>query len=156
MERNGLRWQAYYCPANGFGERDNDKLWNFSPGKYRIVGYAMTLPGTTSLAETNWNQTPFPWPAAGAGVVPPEPPAERVLLADVTISRPGQTDEINRRRNTYLNIAGGYEKPFRTSHIAGSMPVGGGVCMLDGHVEWRRFDDIRVRTVGTSSPVFWW
>ncbi len=46
-------------------------------------------------------------------------------------------------------------KAHRTSHMAGFLPAGGNLAMLDGHVEWRKFDDMHVRAAG-SGPVFWW
>jgi prepilin-type processing-associated H-X9-DG protein len=37
------------------------------------------------------------------------------------------------------------------------LPAGGNVGMLDGHVEWRVFPQMHVRTPqGSGTPVFWW
>lgn len=38
--------------------------------------------------------------------------------------------------------------------MAGRLPAGGNLLFLDGHVAWRRFQEMRIRTVG--EPAFWW
>ncbi len=152
----GANWLPWYCPGSGFSEKDNLALWNYCPGNYRVSGYAMTFADTATLARTNWNRSTDPRPGfISIGYIPP-PPHDIVLLADLTISQPGQIDENNRAANSYLGIAGAYSKPFRTAHLEGQLPLGGNVAMLDGHAEWRMFPNMRVRTVGTTSPVFWW
>jgi prepilin-type processing-associated H-X9-DG protein len=155
LETNGTKWQIWYCPGtwSAFSYRDNSQLWNFSPGSYHVLGYAMTFTNTSTLASTNCNSS---MPTKPNLVAHPTSPTDVVLLADLTISQPGQNNEANRAANTYANIQGGYSKPFRTSHMGGALPAGGNVCMLDGHVEWRRFEKMQVRTVGSASPVFWW
>jgi len=78
-------------------------------------------------------------------------------MADAVISRPKEDDEVNRGGNTYVNIKGGYAKPHQTAHLSGRLPAGGNVGMLDGHVEWRPFMQMHVRTDSSSLyPVFWW
>ena len=78
-------------------------------------------------------------------------------MADTTMSRPGQISVINRAANTYTGIQGGYIKQHRTSHMEGRLPQGGNLGMLDGHVEWRRFNLMYPRTaLSSGSPVFWW
>jgi prepilin-type processing-associated H-X9-DG protein len=41
--------------------------------------------------------------------------------------------------------------------MAGKVPAGGNVGMLDSHVEWRKFQQMLPRTDPSSgAPVFWW
>lgn len=156
--------KVFYCPSSGFSDEDNWNLWNYEtnqlPNSYRVVGYAMTFPGTATVLFTNQNPslTPQSVTDTNSGVVfPAWPPSERVLMADATISQPRDADEINRWLNTYFNVKGGYQKVHRTSHLGKNIPLGGNLAMLDGHVEWRKFDTMRARTDPTSSnPVFWW
>lgn len=83
---------------------------------------------------------------------PPPPLTDRVLMADATMSSPGQTSINNRAANSYVGIMGGYKKLHRTSHVNG-----GNLGMLGGHVEWRKFINMHPRTaVGSEDPVFWW
>jgi prepilin-type processing-associated H-X9-DG protein len=144
-----------YCPA--FPDQDNDTLWNFVTNGFRVIGYAMTFPGTASVTVTNENPSIIPQPIKYVTIeLPPPLPSDRVLLADATISQPGQNNPASRYTYTYTGIQGGWSKPHRTSHMAGRLPSGGNVGMLDGHLEWRKFILMQPRTDPTGSPVFWW
>ena len=164
----GNTWKVFYCPDSGFTDIDNSNLWYFVPpvngasekGDFHVIGYAQTFPGTASLAMTN--QNPSIVPTAITDPItkisyPPPSPTDRVLMADATISKPGQTSLINRYANNYTDIVGGYVKHHRTSHMEGPLPAGGNLGMLDGHVEWRKFGQMLPRTTsGSGDPVFWW
>ena len=159
MAQNDQR-RVFYCPCSGFSEEDNVNLWNLTD-LYRVIGYAMTFPGTASVLFTNQNPGLLPQsttdPQTGITYTAPAA-AERVLMADATISQRHDADEANRWLNTYINVKGTYTKPHRTSHLdKKNYPAGGNVCTLDGHVEWRAFMKMRVRTDATSNQaVFWW
>lgn len=163
----GGQWRSFYCPDSGFTDVDNSNLWWYAPpagpnekGAFHVIGYAQTFPGTASLAPTNANPSMIPTGLTDPTTqitYPPPIPTDRVLMADSTISKPGQTSIINRGANQYTGIQGGYKKLHRTSHLVGTMPEGGNVGMLDGHVEWRKFYLMYPRTsTGSGSPVFWW
>ena len=65
-------------------------------------------------------------------------------------------DEKNRGNNIYTGLTGS-QVPQRTAHLSGSTPAqpsGGNIAMLDGHVEWRSFNLMHVRT--TAYAYFWW
>jgi prepilin-type N-terminal cleavage/methylation domain-containing protein len=156
-----------YCPANGFTKDDFLAQWNEfistppTTNDYRVIGYAMTFPGTACVLVTNQNVSIIPQPIfdpeRGAFYAAPAP-ADRVLTADATISKPGEANVAVRSLNTYVGINGAYVKPHRTAHVNGTYPSGGNLGMLDGHIEWRRFQDMYPRTDETLSgtPVFWW
>jgi prepilin-type N-terminal cleavage/methylation domain-containing protein len=162
-------WRVFYCPDSGFTEQDNSNLWYFVPppagatdlkGFFHVMGYPATFPGTASLADTNANPSMVPMPLTDPATkvsYPPPLPTDRVLMADATMSHPGQVSVNNRGANVYINIQGGYSKLHRTSHLNGAMPDGGNEGMLDGHVEWRKFRLMLPRDKSDSgSPVFWW
>jgi prepilin-type N-terminal cleavage/methylation domain-containing protein len=161
MTKNGSQRNIMYCPA--FPEQNNTELWSFVPPStpngddgFRVIGYAQTFPGTASLVPTNENRTILPQSITyGPNIYPPESTSERVLWADSTVSQPGQANTNNRAANTYMNIQGGWSKLHRTSHMAGKLPSGGNVGMLDGSGRWRKFPSMVPRTQG-GSPVFWW
>ena len=148
MIQNGATRQIMYCPASP--ERNDDVLWNFA-SNFRVLGYALTLPGGENTVATNLNPSMLPNALSVS---------ERVLLADATLSL--GNNEVDRAGNTYLNIWGGYSdthpkgwgKLNRTSHLAGTMPAGGNLTMLDGHVEWRKFATMHPRCL--VQPFFWW
>jgi len=162
-------WKVFYCPCCGLSDEDNLYLWNFSTNNpnpkycYRVVGYAMTFPGTSTVLFSNQNPSLLPQSMTdtNTGITyPPPVTSERVLLADAVISQPHDGDETNRQLNTYVHIKGGDSHTVwqRTSHIdSKNFPTGGNLGMLDGHVEWRKFMQMSVRTDPTSEyPVFWW
>jgi len=160
MTQNGAQRHIMYCP--GFPDQDNDVLWNFHPppatDAFRVIAYPQTFPGTVSINATNYNPSIIPNAIKYATIILPAPlPTERVLVADATISQPGQYNTNNRYANTYVGINGGWSKPHRTSHLDAKLPAGGNVGMLDGHAVWRRFTSMVPRTdSGSGSPVFWW
>jgi prepilin-type N-terminal cleavage/methylation domain-containing protein/prepilin-type processing-associated H-X9-DG protein len=162
LVNSGTQRHVMYDP--GFPEQDNDQLWSFALNTanpamgFRVVGYAMTFPGTATLIKTNENASLIPTSIQYANQTLPPPPApERVLMACATVSKPGQASLKNRAANTYTGIQGGWTKPHRAAHLNGAMPTGGNVSMLDGHAEWRKFPAMLPRTeVNSGSPVFWW
>jgi prepilin-type N-terminal cleavage/methylation domain-containing protein len=156
MLQSGAQRHVFYCP--GFPDQDTDELWNFVTNTFRVIGYGQTFPGTASLSRTNENPSIVPQAISyGIYQYPPPSPSERVLLADATISQPGQANVNSRGSYTYVNVQGGWSKKHRTSHMNGKYPSGGNVGMLDGRVTWRKFAVMLPRTdVGSGSPVFWW
>src|SRR5262245_45125991 len=89
LERYGAPWKVLYCPgsAPNFDDQANLQLYNYIPNNVRVVGYALTFPGTFTVASTNQNPTlEPPLVQVGFGVFKRELAAQRVLLADVTIS----------------------------------------------------------------------
>jgi prepilin-type N-terminal cleavage/methylation domain-containing protein len=161
MTQNGAQRKIMYCPS--FKEQENDTLWGdaktgFAKTGYRVLGYATTFPGTASLLPTNQNLTILPEPIKDPSTRithPPPSPSDRVLLADSTISKPGQNNPALRDTYQYTGIKGGWAELHRTAHLNGAIPAGGNVVMLDNHVEWRKFIRMSPRTSG-SAPVFWW
>ena len=163
--------KSCYCPGTNppFTEEDNVNLWNYgAAGGYRVLGYALTLDNTAALIKTNANPTIHPQPVQyGPILIPPGPSTDRALIADATISNTGQHDESKRfdPSYSYANITtGSYSKPHLSAHLKGRVPAGGYLGMLDGHVEWRKFEKMHVRGYGGagggldngSCPTFWW
>ncbi len=79
-------------------------------------------------------------------------PSKAIIAADATMS---QGDNERRRAvNNYTKVRGGWKKDHSSPHLNGQMPEGGNVLYMDMHVDWKRFDDMIVRTTG--GPCFWW
>ena len=113
----------------------------------------MTFPGTATLMATNENFTVTPQAIrSGSSFLPAPPASDRILLADATISH--NNNQVNRTANGYTGIQGGWSKLHRSPHLNSNLPSGGNLGMLDGHVEWRKFNLMQVRTV--QYPYFWW
>lgn len=168
MVQGGVTPLIFFCKGCGFTKADFYAQWNefisnpATTNDYRVVGYAMTFPGTASVLATNQNTSILPQPITdpNTGAYYPAPSAsERVLAADATISKPTDADTVNRTWNVYVNIKGAYVKLHQTAHLNGTYPAGGNLGMLDGHVEWRKFEYMYPRTdttLGGDVPVFWW
>lgn len=173
LVRYGGKRNILYCPS--YWKQSGDANWAFgSPGQtnemgnenaggFRVLGYAFAFPGPNIAASmvrmTNITESynPRPWYIDGVGMYEPGP-AKRVIAADATLSvgdtggdRPfGQ----NRHQNRYTKVQGGSSILHDTPHMKGSVPAGGNLLFLDGHAEWRRFEEMVVRTqIGMP---FWW
>jgi|ERR1035437_1152612 prepilin-type N-terminal cleavage/methylation domain-containing protein len=148
---SGTQRHVMYDP--GFPDQDNDILWSFVQGSFRVIGYAMTFPGTASVMITNQNPSMIPQAITyGAITYPPASPTDRPLLACATISY--NNNVANRNGNMYTGIDGGWNKPHRTAHLNGILPAGGNVGKLDGSARWVKFPVMVPRT--TAYPYFWW
>ena len=168
--KNGGRRSILYCP--GFPKQNADELWRFTTGQnaeeatenatgYRVIGYAVAF--TNSGRVIISNQVPsFNPPPIRLGNVELNPgPSERILTADAILSI--GNNQQNRAANRYSGILGGWEvrgvrQPHSSAHLTGKVPKGGNLLALDGHVEFRKFEKMIVRTRDNTgdTPAFWW
>ncbi|MGH7969858.1 MAG: prepilin-type N-terminal cleavage/methylation domain-containing protein [Limisphaerales bacterium] len=161
LVQQGALWKVFYCPSTSprFSELDDYNLWYvFATNSFHVNGYATTQPGTPELATSNVNVRIYPEPIQIGPITAMPMSSDRVLIADATISRPGQNNEAQRfsPAYNYTDVQGGYTKLHTTPHLNGRYPDGGNLGMIDGHVEWRRFQLMHVRTLPTGNPTFWW
>jgi prepilin-type N-terminal cleavage/methylation domain-containing protein/prepilin-type processing-associated H-X9-DG protein len=162
--KNGGSRDILYDP--GFSKQDNDTLWSWTTGVtnqvddkanatgYRVSGYAFAFKGSGRVLATNITEglNAAPWKMRDGSSYDPGP-AARVEAACGTLCT-GQNQK-DPTRNNYTQVMGGWVKPHSTAHLAGKIPSGGNVLMLDGHGEWRKFQSMVIRTDGTD-PAFWW
>jgi prepilin-type N-terminal cleavage/methylation domain-containing protein/prepilin-type processing-associated H-X9-DG protein len=164
----GAGRQQMYCPANE--NQNQDGLWNYGLPSFRVVGYAFVLTGSTTIAQDDQNTVPSAHTIlldgtdltlGSAGTQYPINPSRRVMVADAILSSVGGFGLATPTRQTitdWNSIAGGYIGPppgfkHRTSHLNGTLPAGGNVGMLDGHVQWNPYTNIYCHT---ATPGFWW
>ena len=173
MLRNGATRNIMYCPA--FPKQNNDVLWGgangFGGSQYRVIGYAQTFAPSPAFAASytliwsNCNASmisvPLKNPTSGVTIAAVSS-SDKVLVADATISLAGQNNFAARNTYTFTKIAGGWDTVsgnrgdlHETPHMNGRFPAGGNQVMLDGHGEWRKWNDMRPRTQG-GAPGFWW
>jgi prepilin-type N-terminal cleavage/methylation domain-containing protein/prepilin-type processing-associated H-X9-DG protein len=149
LNRYGAPQEVMYCPGTAprFTDDDNEALYEYyAPGSIHVLGYVHTLPGGELIA-TNINSTLTPQTITIGPVKLPAPlPSQRVLVADATIQIPPN--------GSFTFVQGGFGKPHTSPHLIGNLPAGGNLGMLDGHVEWRKFQDMQIRSA--SGPFFWW
>lgn len=160
LAQHSVTRKIMYDP--GFPEMNQDGLWNFvgnDPAHpYRVIGFAMTFPGTASVSETNWNRRLTPQPiTVGANTFPAPNPSDRVLVAGAVISDRAENDPAQRNSYHYTGIMGGFTPlPHRSAHLTKQIPAGDNVAMLDGSTRWRKFTEMSPRTEDPVSPTFWW
>jgi len=167
MVQNGLEWKSFYDPgtAGRFDWTDDQSLWNSSnvvgqvPNTLHVIGYAMGFGGSNSvLSLPNQNKTllpePIPLYSFPGSPTYTTPLSQRVLMACATISASANTTYANRYTDNYTKIQGGYIKPHTSPHLNGQFSAGGNVGFKDGHVEWRKFDNMQPRAA--SGIGFWW
>lgn len=159
LERYGTPPERMFCPGTAprFTPANNEELYEYyAPGHIHVIGYAPTLPGSPTLLSTNVNSTitpqPLKPPAFGtAYTVAPQPASQRVLAADATIRQPTISPP-----PSYVLIQGAYRLPHICPHLDGFIPAGGNVVMLDGHVQWRNFSQMQLRTTTSAQTYFYW
>jgi len=174
VSAGGLQWGSFYCPGTSwrFDQTDNQYLWNCqyingqSPYGLHVIGYALAFSGPASRlkpADQNTTILPEKTPNPINTLLPPVTVnlSDRVLMADATISVSSATTYPNRYKDVYNIVPGGYQppgwptpKPHTSPHLKGSFPAGGNVGFKDGHVEWRKFDDMQPRA--SAGIGFWW
>lgn len=147
MERLGFTRDILYCPS--VPEMNEDAQWLFSP-TFAVVTTVITLTNTPSLAATNQNAKLVPQPISTRdGTFTPRV-TERELATDSILST-ARTKEAS----VFRDIWGGGPIPHRANHLGtGNRPEGGNFVAMDGHVEWRDWDQMKVRT--TRAPWFWY
>jgi prepilin-type N-terminal cleavage/methylation domain-containing protein/prepilin-type processing-associated H-X9-DG protein len=169
MLSSGCTRDIFYDP--GFPEQDNDGAWNL--GNLHCTGYAYAWHGTPSLQITNQNLKTVPTTIidpskpAGTGNYGVPASSDRPLTTCTTLSLNGQNNAANVSSYQWTDITGSLVWPpggglfhHRTSHMNKKTPLGGNIGMLDGHVEWRKFQYMLPRTNpsvnGVAIPTFWW
>jgi len=166
------QYKIMFCPGTRFSDIENRDQWNFAPGNltdadpyndgFRVVGYALTLPSTPSMLDSNRNEKLSQVKPIQVGFNAYVTPTltDRAVMADATISGAGQVDTAMKYSPTYMwkGIQGGFYKLHTSPHLApGGRPEGGSILMMDGHTQWRKFgsSEFVCRTTG-GPPGFWW
>jgi prepilin-type N-terminal cleavage/methylation domain-containing protein len=180
--RAGLTKKMFYCPGlaprftdlqdwlgpnpSGNTIGNNSTLWGYGLDQsptYHVIGYLMAFSGGTLIAS-NQNTTlqsesvkDFPY----AGVSTLYGPADRIWMADVTVSPAGSVavPGYQHPENNYSSILGGFQwngvtYNHTSAHLNGQIPAGGFVGYKDGHADWRLFQDMVIRN--TQTYTFWW
>ena len=156
------------------GPSQTDKsrnLWDFGDnvypnptGGFHISGYTFTFAGPLSkLNQTNQNVTLHDEPIHHESAQPALPAgiraqsvSDRVLVACAMISgSSGDQQAPAGHPSTYnwTQIVGGYYKNHLSPHMKGSVPEGCSVGFKDGHVQWRKFQDMQQRAYTATG--FW-
>jgi prepilin-type N-terminal cleavage/methylation domain-containing protein len=187
MISSGVTKKTFYCPGTAPRFTDlqnwantsigaNSCLFNFgvtanppATTDFHVIGYALAFNGSECMLDpTNQNKTLQPESTTFPnGTTVMIPTAERMVMADCTLSVGGATPGYSHPENDYVTIDGGFTQngavyPHLSAHLNGSaaignktsLPLGGTVGYKDGHTQWVKFQLMLPRT--DSGAVFWW
>jgi prepilin-type N-terminal cleavage/methylation domain-containing protein len=146
-------------------------LWDFGKTGFHLTGYVFIFSGTncdiqataqntTMQPEKRKNPNPFL-----ADIYPNV--SDRELFADATVCSPAgaASSPVSKRYTTanitYTEVKGGFYLNHLSPHLNGVFPSGGNIGFKDGHVTWRKFDDMgqwsfQANTKAGPPPSFWW
>ncbi len=145
LERAGFGRDVFYCPSNPLQRIYQDEMREYTDefvhcGYWYIIGSAererqIGLKGPDKHWVKSLNEK-------RAGTVE--------LIVDQTFSEPGPGDQA-----IFNTDHGAVATPDQTNHMGRQRrPYGGNVGFLDGHVEWRCFEDMEIRMqIGHD---YWW
>jgi prepilin-type N-terminal cleavage/methylation domain-containing protein/prepilin-type processing-associated H-X9-DG protein len=180
LSQSGAPYKVWYDPGTDqqFTDLDFQAFWNNSALEFdndpilRIVGYTETLYGIALYNNfgdwefsTNINQKLSSQPISVGGISLPIVTSARVLTACAVITNPNNVSDYLQMKDRYIwtalphyddpDVPG--NKPFTSSHMLNAtLPSGANLGMFDGHVEWRRFQDVIPRAGGGGlGPCFY-
>ncbi|KPL24309.1 MAG: hypothetical protein AMJ75_04050 [Phycisphaerae bacterium SM1_79] len=169
----------FYCPS--WRQRDRIIFWRYgedlpvsTPESYepaepqavatrkyyhRIVGYYWLIDTVDGRTSPPWSPENRRTEWVRSVVITQSPPGTVELITDVTASNGRE------RTSDFTKASGGcwtrWQIYDRTNHLRrGARPAGGNILFVDGHVEWRRFNEMERRWSWQGgdypNPSFWW
>ncbi len=176
METGG-DMDTFYCPSDTTKKPDRPELWQFSLiyGQMPLVDSMVAEPTTEAARADEFRVTGYFWmldmeTGAKAFNIGGNPERKWLrkrsdvkasgsveLVVDPVLSNDPRADLPT---TTFTEIQGGsyswYGGYDSTAHINGlGKPTGGNALYVDGHVDWRRFHQMQVRS-DNFVPVHWW
>lgn len=143
---------VFYCPSNFPQIIARNIYWHFAVDSanergYRLAGYVFMWPAT-------WNSHGGA-PILGSGnkrwvkTIYVDEPAETELVVDAIMSQNGNFGKITVGG---MPVFGFFDS---SSHLKTARePAGGNIGFVDGHVQWRLFDEMEIRY--QAGPYWWW
>ena len=148
---NSIYRKIFYCPGGFTTVRDNDFWWNYSSG-CRVTSYQWII----SRDGTQNYSTKLVAPPTGLGGLGPKgfivklgrpftnsyTPTDTELVTDVVVSE-GAGKTTDKFKQVYTVNPTELPAGYNSSHMAKNLPNGGNILLMDGHVDWRRFRDMK-------------
>ena len=172
LQSVGANPKVFYDPGTATRFTDTDdfsgsnSLWNFNLGNFHVLGYVFAFSGQAcdlKLAAQNTTLLPESTANPQNSLLPPVriPVSQRELFMCATISSPSYGTYANRYTYNYTDVTGGFYKHHTSPHLNGHFPSGGNIGFKDGHVSWRKFDDMNQWSFKAplsrgDPPSFWW
>jgi prepilin-type N-terminal cleavage/methylation domain-containing protein/prepilin-type processing-associated H-X9-DG protein len=154
MLQSASREDMFYCPNEYYlYNSSTPNAWqafttsSTPPYPYIVTGYFWLFPNSQA-----WSA--FPYFSGVTKLNTPKPGTSisgTEVITDATLFLNGIT------ARTYVNIAAAGGSVTRTAHLTGngSIPAGGNIMFLDGHVDWRKFQQMtNVAVPASGHPGF--
>jgi prepilin-type N-terminal cleavage/methylation domain-containing protein len=139
LQTSAVRQDMFYCPNEYYLYNSaTPNAWQAFTGStappypFIVTGYIWMFPNSRADAVfTSWSTvTKTTTPRPGFNIATTE------IMVDATVFLNGITG----RRYVDISAAGGTK--VRTAHLEGIAPSGGNTTFLDGHIEWRKFNQM--------------
>jgi len=151
LQQSAVRQDMFYCPNEYYLYNSaTPNAWQAFTGSstppypYIVTGYIWMFPNSRADAVlTDWTTvTSTTTPRPGFNV------ANTEIMTDATIFLNG----LSGRR--YVDIAAAGGTSVRTAHLERNVPAGGNMTFLDGHIEWRKFNQMtNIANPAAGSPL---
>jgi prepilin-type N-terminal cleavage/methylation domain-containing protein/prepilin-type processing-associated H-X9-DG protein len=152
LQQYAVRQDIFYCPNEHYLYNSaTPNAWqaftgsSSAPYPYIVTGYIWLFPNSRADAAMPDFKTVIKTttPRPGFNVASTE------IITDATVFLNG----LSGRRYTEISAAGGTK--VRTAHLNGAIPSGGNITFLDGHIEWRKFQQMtNVVNQSSGNPGF--
>jgi prepilin-type N-terminal cleavage/methylation domain-containing protein len=159
---NNMYRHIFYCPGGYASATDINAWWNFE-NKLRESSYAwfISRDGSTKINPNNTTtmRAPKGWLVKADK---PYNPADRVsnteLVADTTVSKGFGNRLTDKWGSANVTSTSGIIPGYNSNHLTGNspLPAGGNVLCMDGHVEWRPFQQMNAWAEWTSKQYWYW
>jgi prepilin-type N-terminal cleavage/methylation domain-containing protein/prepilin-type processing-associated H-X9-DG protein len=169
MMKNGMTRAMFYCPSNGIDQRYTEYFWEFTTKwdgaawvnptetSFIISGYNYILQTTHDDRPPIRNNENKTGPKKWCKTIREKQLATMELCIDATPSqkKAGAKHGLTFGEVTEGGIWSKYQIFEQANHLkTDEEPRGGNIGFLDGHLEWRRFEDMEDRYGDTTQ--YWW
>ena len=151
LQQNVSRQDMFYCPNEYYlyNSATPDAWQAFTtssspPYPYIVTGYFWLFPNSHAWSAFSYfsGVLKLTTPRPGAGV------ADTEVITDATLFLNGLGGR------TYINLAAAGGTTVRSAHLNGNAPSGGNIMFLDGHVDWRKFQQMTNVVLPSGAPGF--
>jgi prepilin-type N-terminal cleavage/methylation domain-containing protein/prepilin-type processing-associated H-X9-DG protein len=172
--RTGGDRHTFYCPCDTTKSPDMAILWNFSQPVPNVNMRAGSMVEPTERRWDYYRVTGYFW------MMDREPPNQRTTppggtprkqwVKNLNVKQPALTELVldatlstgpDPNTASFTEVHGGLRDMWglydRTNHIGRSdRPEGANVLFVDGHLEWRKFQEMQDRFIVSPQPHHWW
>ena len=156
LVKHGTARNSMYCP--GFDEQNVDKLWDFDPEEDGVVNFSVT--GYFWLIQRSGGT----YPPIDERVTAADPKKKGYQSKVAATIKGRRSDEIElvtdanlSQDGRFMEVKGDYTYTHDVPHPdSRDKPRGGNIVFMDGHVEWRLFNDMKIRATDPKSDVDFW